>query len=75
MSAWDRCRRRIEIVDLALPLALSPLAGRGDEACSPDHTRQRIGTSEREQDISAFSFSPPAGRRWRQPDEGSSPCV
>jgi cytochrome c-type biogenesis protein CcmH len=47
--------------DLPLTLTLSPQAGRGDV---PNATF--LGTVEG----AAYSFSPLAGRRWRQPDEG-----
>ena len=47
--------------NLPLTLTLSPHAGRGDEVHAVFETR-RGGT--------AYPFSPPAGRRWRRPDEG-----
>ena len=46
---------------LPLTLALSPHAGRGDEAHA---------VSEVKGEGAACPFSPLAGRRWRQPDEG-----
>ncbi|OAP39114.1 hypothetical protein AU381_08405 [Sinorhizobium glycinis] len=49
---------------LPLTLALSPLAGRGDTP---------LAVAAVEQDGAAYPFSPPAGRRWRQPDEGQAP--
>ncbi|PST24925.1 hypothetical protein C7U62_16835 [Mesorhizobium loti] len=42
----------------AIPL---PRAGRGDALCA---------VAAVEQNGAAYPFSPPAGRRWRQPDEG-----
>lgn len=44
-----------------LTLTLSPLAGRGDAAHA---VSDAWGTG------AAYPFSPLAGRRWRQPDEG-----
>ncbi len=48
-------------LNLPLTLILSPLAGRGDEVHLVSEARGKGA---------AFPFSPPAGRRWRQPDEG-----
>ncbi|PST17245.1 hypothetical protein C7U60_19335 [Mesorhizobium plurifarium] len=42
-------------------LTLSPRAGRENTPC---------GAAAVEQDGAAYPFSPAAGRRWRQPDEG-----
>ena len=47
--------------NLPLTLTLSPLTGRGDEA----HVAFEVSGN-----VAASPFSPPAGRRWRQPDEG-----
>ena len=47
------------LLRLPLTLTLSPLAGRGDAAGS--------GAAG-----AAWSFSPQAGKRWRQPDEGQA---
>ncbi|RVN52460.1 hypothetical protein CN090_14625 [Sinorhizobium meliloti] len=44
-----------------LTLTLSPQAGRGDSPCAAAAVAQ---------DGAAYPFSPRAGRRWRQPDEG-----
>ncbi|RDL49841.1 hypothetical protein BLJAPNOD_00950 [Ensifer sp. M14] len=52
-------------LNLPLTLTLSPLAGRGDEAHLVSEARGKGA---------AFPFSPPAGRRWRQPDEGRMPA-
>ncbi|RVK32903.1 hypothetical protein CN161_18665 [Sinorhizobium meliloti] len=54
-------RQRFSFGSLPLTLALSPRAGRGDALCA---------VAAVEQNGAAYPFSPPAGRRCRQPDEG-----
>ncbi|OKP80939.1 hypothetical protein BTE77_01010 [Ensifer adhaerens] len=53
------------MVGLPLTLALSPLTGRGDLFASRSPPLRREGPEG-----AAYPFTPPAGRRWRQPDEG-----
>ncbi|ATN33467.1 hypothetical protein ACO34A_06560 [Rhizobium sp. ACO-34A] len=54
-------------MDLPLTLTLSPQAGRGDAGRKGIVHPQRRKEAKRSR---ARSFSPLAGRRWRQPDEG-----
>ncbi|OWV61259.1 hypothetical protein B5K08_31335 [Rhizobium leguminosarum bv. trifolii] len=59
-------RLKAEMTEAPMPLTLtlSPQAGRGDVP--------KRGV-EVEETVRHISFSPPAGRRWRQPDEGPPP--
>jgi hypothetical protein len=58
-----------QVVHKPLTLTLSPQAGRGDAIAA---ARSGISAVAGRCDVAALPFSPPAGRRSRQGDEGQT---